>query len=73
VPSLEDDAIVEIILFEDSGDEVILSGSARCLEDDAICFRILVMTLFLQTVVTVELKVKWNSSKNVVSTPSRDV
>jgi hypothetical protein len=71
VLSLEDD-IVEILLFEDSGDKVIPSGSGRSLEDDAICFRILVMS-FLQIVVTVKLKVKWNSVKNVVSTQSRDV
>lgn len=59
-------------LFEDSGDEVIPSGSGICLEDDAICPVILVM-MFLQTVVKVKLQGKWNSAKNVVSTPSRDV
>jgi hypothetical protein len=70
---LEDDAIVEILLFEDSGDEVIPSGSGRCLENDAICSMILVMTLFLQTVAKVKLQGKWNSAKNVITTPSRDV
>jgi len=31
VPHFEDDAIVEILLFEDSGDEVIPSGGGTCL------------------------------------------
>jgi hypothetical protein len=73
VLSLEDDAIVEILLFEDSGYEVVPSGSGRCLEDDAICSMILVMMMFLPTVVKVKLQGKWNSAKNVVSTQSKDV
>jgi len=73
VTSFDYDAIVEILPFEDSGDEVIPSGSGRCLEDDAISSMILVMMSFLQTVVKVQLQVKWNSAKNVVPTPSRDV
>lgn len=35
MPGLEDDTIVKILLFEDSGDEVIPSDSGRCLEDDS--------------------------------------
>jgi len=54
-------------LFYDSGDEVIPSGSGRCLEDDAICSMILVMMSFLKTEVKVKLQGKWNSAKNVVS------
>jgi len=73
VPSFEDDAIVKILLFEDYGDEMIPSGSGRCLEDDAISSMLLAMMSFLQTVVKVQLQVKWNSAKNVVPTPSRDV
>lgn len=73
VLSLEDDAIVKVLLFEDSGDEVIPSGCGRCSEDDAICSMILVMMSFLPTVVKVKLQGKWYSAKNVVSTPSRDV
>jgi hypothetical protein len=73
VPSFEYDAIVKILLFEDSSDEVIHSGSGRCLEDIAISSMILVMMSFLKTVVKVQLKVTWNSAKNVILTPSRDV
>lgn len=73
MPSFEDDAIVEILLFDNSSDEVIPSGSGRCLEDDAISSMILVMMSFLKTVVKVQLQVTWNSAKNVVPTPSRDV
>jgi hypothetical protein len=74
VPSLGDDApLSKKLLFQDSGDEVIPSGSGRCLEDDAICSMILVVMMFLQTVVKVKLQGKWNSAKHVTSTPSRDV
>jgi hypothetical protein len=56
VRSLEDDAVVQILLFEDSGDEVIPSDSGRSLKDNAVCSRIVMVVWFLYRAVQSEMQ-----------------